>query len=227
MQDDDPTPATPTSTSTSDNGRSSTTETETSTPETPTATATATQRTETAGVVFLRESFDSAARSSVPEFSNQYGQGIIANGEFQLVDTSDDGLLVWQPWTVGTQDVSVQVRAFAAERSFTMACRDDGRYEVRATVNTRDQKFKTAIFDQAAGTFSTYVDWTATDAISTTEKSVIELICRGETMELVINGQTVASHTIAGTGGTTVWIAADGGVNANVFIDDIVIKALN
>jgi hypothetical protein len=46
-------------------------------------------------------------------------------------------------------------------------------------------------------------------------------------MEFVINGHTVASHTIAGTAGTFVWIAADGGIDANIFIDDVVIKLLN
>jgi hypothetical protein len=178
-------------------------------------------------VVFLRESFDSASQSSVPEFANQYGRGIIANGEFQLVDTSDDGILAWYSWRPGATNVSVSLRAFAADKQITIACRDDDRYTVRASVNTSLQQFKTSIYDKTTSTFSTYSDWTHSDAISTTEKSTLEMICRSDLLEFVINGRLVASHTIAGTAGAEVWIGADGGMGSNVFIDDIVIKILN
>ncbi len=193
---------------------------------TPEPTPTNTPRTQVPGIVFLRESFDSAARSSVAEFSDQFGVGIIADGQLQMVDTADDGRLVWYRWNTGRQDVSVQVKAFAAEGLFTMACRDDDQYQVRVSVETRTQLFKTSIYNEANEAFSTYIDWTGSDLISLTEKSTLELVCRANSMEFAINGVTVASHTIEGTSGTYVWIAADGGVDSNVFIDDIVITLL-
>jgi hypothetical protein len=192
----------------------------------PTPTSTSTPRPPTDGIVFLRESFDSPQQSLVAGFSDEFGTGVVANGEYQVTDTADDGRLVWVRWNVGRQDVSIRLRAFADVGLLTLACRDGDQYQVRVSIETRTQLFKTSIYDEVNQKFSTYIDWTASDLISLDEKSTFELICSDDTMEFVINGVTVTSHTIAGASGTYVWFAADGGIGSNVFVDDLVITLL-
>jgi hypothetical protein len=217
--DDDDPPADPTGTATESESE------EPSVPpndDTPTPTP-----TQPAGTLFLNETFDSALSSRLPEFNTTAGRAIIADGQLQIIDNAEDGRLVWQRLDTGSQDVSVEVRAFSDIGQIVMACRDGGNYQVRVVVESREGRFRTTIFNIPAEEFSTYTDWTTTDLISKTEKSRIELVCRGDQMYLLINGEIVTSHTIAGATGTFVWIAADGDVvGANSYFDDLTIRTL-
>jgi serine/threonine protein kinase len=194
----------------------------------PSPTPTSTPRPETGGTVFIGEDFSNAAQSRVASLTDSAGIVVVANGELQMIDTADDGFLVSRQWDTGKADVSLRMRLFANEGYVTLACRDDGAsYEVRASVSSRDGQFKTWIYYYSTGTFSTYIDWTESDLIKRDAKVTVELLCVGNLMEFVIEGVTVASHTIEGTTGTGVWFGADGGLGANVFIDDLRIATLN
>ena len=106
-----------------------------------------------------------------------------------------------------------------------MAC-DDGVNQIRASVSSRTGRFKIVNYNIPAGEFTTYIDWTDSTAISLDQKSYMRLLCDDTHITFTINAETVAALDITSTAADAVWVAADGGVNASVFVDDVLITAL-
>ena len=201
--------------------------------DTPVATSTPTEMPETPeptptptvpgpGNVLTNETFDDPASAAGHAFQDETGAGIVANGELQLIDTADDGSLVWTQWHLLQEQVSFQLRGFADVRVLTMAC-DDGANQIRASVSSRTSSYKVVIFNIDASEFTTLIDWTVSPAIPQDQKSTLQLLCQLSAMSFIINGETVASFDMPNVRADTVWVAADGGVDASVFVDDVLI----
>lgn len=198
------------------------TTTEPTRPRAPTATPTTAPPSPTPptlrtppGNVILSEGFDGPGAPLLTPFTVSSGRAFVDRGAFVMEDySSTDNLFPFKSYDVasGNQAISADIQAPAALAY--LFCRVDDNYQVRLIVDQGERSFKTEIRAFREDTFSTYVDWTESPHLNDPGPNRIDLICRGQLLEAVINGVLVASHTIAGASGTKVGFGVDGGAQA-------------
>ncbi|MCA9831355.1 MAG: protein kinase [Dehalococcoidia bacterium] len=200
-------------------------------PRAPTATPTKAPPTATpptlrtpTGNVILSEGFDGPGAPLLTPFNVSSGRAFVDAGAFVMEDYSDaDNLFPFKSYDVGAGNQSISADVSSASAIVYFFCRVDDNYEVRLIIDQAKRSFKTQIRAYREDTFSTYVDWTVSPQLHDSGPNRIDLICRGQQLEAVINGVLVASHTIAGAVGTKVGLGVDGGSQAS--FDNIEIRA--
>jgi len=174
--------------------------------------------------VILSEGFDGPGAPLLTPFTVSSGRAFVDAGAFVMEDYSDaDNLFPFKSYDVGTGNQSISADVSSASALVFFFCRVDNNYEVRLIIDQAKQSFKTQIRAYREDTFSTYVDWTVSPQLHDPGPNRIDLICRGQQLEAVINGVLVASHTIAGAVGTKVGLGVDGGSQAS--FDNIEIRS--
>jgi hypothetical protein len=236
--DDNNTPVAPTAsrtrsaTPTEDDGATTPTPSTTPGTATPPASPTPTPtlpptRPPTTGRVLYSEAFNTSS-SSIQPFASDYGRSYIDNGNYviEVVETKDFIANALLPATANAVDVSmkVDVQTDSGDALIYVACRNDDFYAVRATFEPTDSYFSTTIADRQAGKLSTYQDWTKTNFINPTGWNTYEIICKADRLDVVVNGYTVASHTISGTSGAGLWFGLSGPKGAKARFDNVVVR---
>ncbi|MGD9934462.1 MAG: protein kinase [Dehalococcoidia bacterium] len=192
-------------------------------PRAPTATPTAVPPTATpptlrtlTGTVVLSEGFDGPGAPLLTPFSVTSGQAFVDSGAFVMEDYStSDNLFPFKSYDVGSGNHSVSADIESPAALVYLFCRVDDNYEVRLIIDQGERSFKTQIRAYREDTFSTYVDWTESPHLLDPGPNRVDLVCRGQQLEAVINGVLVASHTIAGASGTKVGFGVEGGAQAS------------